>query len=447
MNNNSKKLNIRIIILLVIIFSAFFALGIPNGALGVAFPIMREEMSLPLEAASIILVVMSVFFVVSASLIGIIQRKFQSGKITLFGLILMSCGYFLFAISPDFWMLAVLSAPIGFGMGLIDSSLNDYVSKNFGAKHMNWLHCMWGIGSTASPFVMSLFISLSGWRTGYVAIASIQTGIVVVVLISLLKGAWLKVVANKNTPEVVTAVGCETDEVVAPSEESSEIISTQATQTEGQAKPRQFDTDTKAVKDTILLARPRNQIIQLMIFFLHSGVDVLVGLYAVSVLVGARGVDIATASIFAVVFFGALTVGRFVFGLFADKVNSKVLVRIGFLLMAVGLVLLIFFSSFVSMALVGLGLAPIYPCLMHDTQNRFRQRVAGRLVGFEIAAASVGGAVMSIVAGVVLARINLEFLFPIILGVIVVMCALNEFLEWRLRRHRALDSLAALIKS
>jgi len=271
-------------------------------------------------------------------------------------------------------------------------------------------------------------ITASGWRAGYFTIAGIQGGVALVVVISLIKGVWLSskdlsIKNNENSPQ--------------PDNISEQVIETSNT-TEASVReilPKKNEYQQAQSKISPLLARPRNQIVQLAIFFFHSGIDVLIGAYTVSVLVFSRNINLNTASIYAVIYFGALTAGRFIFGAFANKINNTALIRIGFFLSGIGIMLMIFFSSFAAMALIGFGFAPIFPCLMHGTQKRFESNIVTRLSGFSVAASSAGGAVMSLIAGVVLARINLEAFFPIILGMITAMLLLNEFLEWRLRSH------------
>ena len=404
------------------IYLAYFALGLPSGALGAAWPAIRDEMSLPLEIASIILVIFSIFFVISASLIAKIMRRITAGKITLIGVILLAIGGFVFAVSPAFWIMAVFSAFIGTGMGLIEGALNNYMAEHFSARTMNWMHCFWGVGATLSPLIMSLMITASGWRAGYVTIASIQSGIAIIVLISLLKGLWLKSQSHKEKlPELIT----ENSETPPISEISLQDTSHAANTVQEQSK-----------KSHLLLAKPRNQIAHLAIFFFHSGIDVLIAAYAVSILYLSRGIEPSTASIYIVFYFGALMTGRFLFGIFANKVNPAILIRIGFLFSATGVIIMIFTSDFMAMALIGLGFAPIFPCLIHGTQKRFMPQIVTRITGFSVAAGSAGGAIMSIVAGIVIARINLEAFFPIVLGMVATMFLLNEFLEWRLRAHQ-----------
>lgn len=44
----------------------------------------------------------------------------------------------------------LLAVPYGLGAGGVDAALNNCVAIHYASRHMNWLHCMWGIGASAA---------------------------------------------------------------------------------------------------------------------------------------------------------------------------------------------------------------------------------------------------------------------------------------------------------
>ena len=44
----------------------------------------------------------------------------------------------------------LLAAPCGLGAGGVDAALSNCVAIHYASRHMNWLHCMWGIGASAA---------------------------------------------------------------------------------------------------------------------------------------------------------------------------------------------------------------------------------------------------------------------------------------------------------
>ena len=75
-------------------------------------------------------------------------------------------------------------------------------------------------------------------------------------------------------------------------------------------------------------------------------------------------------------FFIGITIGRALNGFFAMKLSDTQMVRMGQVLIACGVVILFLpLGASVSLAgfvMIGLGCAPIYPCLLHA--GPFRRR-------------------------------------------------------------------------
>ena len=113
-------------------------------------------------------------------------RKLGTGRLCALSVGLTAAAILAFAFTGSFWQLCMISIPYGLGAGAIDSALNNYVALNYGAKHMSWLHCCWGVGASAGPIVMGW--ALAGplsWHGGYLAIGAIQALITLVLFFSL----------------------------------------------------------------------------------------------------------------------------------------------------------------------------------------------------------------------------------------------------------------------
>ena len=79
--------------------------------------------------------------------------------------------------------------------------------------------------------------------------------------------------------------------------------------------------------------------------------------------------------------------------------------------------------------LIGLGCAPVYPGLMHETPRRFDPATAQRVIGWQVGAAYVGAMVIPGAFGVLAAHWGLEAIFPIIGGVIAILLAAIALLD------------------
>ena len=379
-----KQKNIPI--LLIVVYLSFFALGLPDGALGVAWPDIREQMGLPLERVSIILICHSVFYSLASGFSGTIASFLKLEKINFLGLILMAFGLFGFSLAPSFTVLVSMTMFSGLGMGFVDSSLNAYMAKHFSSRYMNWLHCFWGMGAAVSPILMTRMVLLHSWRVGYASVSIIQGVIALAVLISLLRGIW-KMVEKPNE------VGL----------------------SQGERKP--------------FLTLKRFQLMQIFIFFLYAGLEYSMSLWITSILLESRGMDLEVAGWYPTAYFAGIMSGRMVFGFLAGKFSNIAIIRSGFLMALAGLAIIAFSNNIIGMALIGFGLGPIFPCLMHETSSRYSPSILTKLVGYQIAAVGAGLAVISYAMGQLLTRVSLEALFPAVMILIVVAFLLNEIIE------------------
>ena len=383
----------RRFLLLAAVYLSFITLGMPDGALGVAWPGIRYEMNLPLGHGQFIFMTHAFVYALIGSLSGRIAERISLGPMNGIGLLLMVAALFGFALSPNFIVFVGMAALLGTGMGLIDSSLNSFMAKYFSSRHMNLLHCFWGLGGAISPIIMSQLILLSSWRTGYVSIALVQTIVAGLVLVTLLRGVWQMDGEQTNEQRL-----------------------------NGQSE-RPF------------LTKKRFQYIQMLIFFLYTGTEYSVTFWTTSVLLESRGMDIAIAGLYPAVYLGSIMGGRILFGYLANRLSNTAMIRLGFLLAMVGGLTLIVSSHIIGIALLGLGFAPIFPCLMHETSKRFSPAILTKLVGYQIAAVGTGIAIVSAVVGQILSRVSLEALFPLVALLIVVCFLLNELIEKNMAKN------------
>ncbi|MCL2578438.1 MAG: MFS transporter [Oscillospiraceae bacterium] len=370
-------------------YLSFFALGLPDGAFAIAWPFVREDMGFPLELAGVILVGSSAAYALAGILLGRISGLIESEKIAFLGGIVLMAGLLARVIIPNFAFLVFTTILAGFGGGLIDASINAYMAQSFSARYINWLHCFWGLGAAVGPILFTQLVLISGWRLGYFALGAIQGLVVVVLLVSILKAAWLK-------------------------REAAQELAAQA--------------EHKEIKRANLTEK-RHQVIEILICFFQGGAEFSMGFWVATVMLESRGLTPAAAGLFPAAFYGAVMGGRLVFGYLADRLSDITIIRIGMVLGLAGTVMLIFSSSLFGMALVGLGFAPIFPCLLHDCARRFGPQIVTRLIGYQVAAFSMGVAILTSLKGTIMAGTSLEALFPMVLVLAAAAFLLNEWLE------------------
>lgn len=345
--------------LLVIIYLAFISLGLPDSLLGVAWPVMKSDYGAPLETAGFLFMAIAGGTIISSLASGKILKRFGTGQVT-FVSVLMTAGALLgFNFAPSVLWLFLFAIPLGLGAGAIDAGLNDYVATHYKAHHMSWLHCFWGVGATFGPIIMAQFISgQNTWRNGYFTIAAIQFTLAVILFFTL--PLWNRVVKNNNTISNKEMV--DSDELIRDKE----------------VKPLQI----KGVK------------LALASFLFYCGVEATVGLWGSSYLVNVREIPVAVAAQWVSFYYAGITIGRFLTGFITFKFSNRSLIRTGQLLALTGAIFLFLplpsVFSLVGFIMIGLGLAPIFPCMLHETPTRFGKKHSQTIMGYQMAVAYTG---------------------------------------------------------
>jgi len=356
-------------LLLVIIYVAFISLGLPDSMLGAAWPVMQVQLSLPLAGAGLVSMIVSGSTIVSSLLSGVLIRRLGTGKLTLISVSMTALALLGYSFSQNYFWLCLIALPLGLGAGSVDAALNDFVARNFAARHMNWLHSFWGVGATSGPLIMAFMLSQTGrWQMGYRTVAIVQFTLVAILAISL--PLWQRF----PTPTLPHT-------------------------TAGRVKIRKL----KGIAPNLVA------------FFAYCAVELSTGLWAASFLVQQRGLSQVLAAGGASAYYLGITVGRFLNGFLSSHFKAKNLVRGGVAMILVGIILMFLPFPILSLAglmIIGLGCAPIYPTLLHETPRRFGAENSATLMGLQMATAYVGLTLMPPLLGVVVGRFGLQF-FPL----------------------------------
>jgi len=356
--------------LLVISFIAFISLGLPDGLLGVAWPGIRNHFDLPVDALGIILSAATGGYMLSSFFSGVLMRRIGIG-----GLLSLSCAVtasalLVFATTPVWWLFILFAAVVGVGGGAIDAGINTFVATYHSKHTMQWLHASFGVGVTLGPVIMTMGISMtSHWQPGYVVVAVAQGVLAAIFLMT--KGLWQEVTL--------------TSEAEHRGGQQASLVETITT------LPAQLS---------------------MLMFFLYTGVEVGLGLWAYSLLTGSRGVSPEVAGILTGSYWAMFTVGRVLAGWYTRKIEVRKLIYLSLSLaiFGVGLILVNAGQLFtvVGIAVAGFAVAPIFPGLVSDTGRRVGRRHQANTIGMQIAAAGLGSAVVPSLAGVLADRYGLE---------------------------------------
>jgi fucose permease len=315
---------------------------------------------------------------------GQLLHRFGTGPVVLVSCMLTALAQLIVARSMGLGWLIAAAIPLGIGAGAVDAGLNGYVARHYSGRHMNWLHASWGLGATAGPIIITgLIHSPYGWRGGYALIAAMQGFLAVLFLFSL---KWWE------RPDAVPGEGSRFGEI--------RFGTASAGSTAGWMSSAAFG--------------------------LYVAAETTLGLWAGSVLVVSRGMPQSSAGWSVAAYFGSITVGRVLLGLVVDQFGNRRVIQAGLGLAAMGSVLFIVATNgvlaFMALGLCGLGLAPVYPGLMHETPRRFTVEATPVVIGRQAAAAYLGSAILSPGLGALARFTGLEIVgWVVLVGVIGLM--------------------------
>ncbi len=378
-------------LLLAVIYMSFISLGLPDSLLGSAWPTIYPEFHVPVSYAGVIYMIISGGTIISSLQSDRLTRKFGTGKVTLCSVLLTALALFGFSISSSYWMLVVFAIPYGFGAGGVDASINNYAALHYESRHMSWLHCMWGVGASVGPYIMSL--ALTGgqsWRMGYRYISIIQLALTFVIFLSL--PLW-----KERTTSVST------------SEKES--------------------TPDKPLTLVEIFKIPGIKQILLM-FFCYCALEQTAGLWASSYMVLKHGLDTETAAKYGSMFFIGITIGRAISGFITMKLNDHQMIRLGQVIVLVGVILMIlpfrYEIALIGLIVIGLGCAPIYPCVIHSTPETFGEEKSQAIIGVQMACAYTGNITMAPLFGIIANHISAGLLPFYLLIILVLMLIMHE---------------------
>ena len=369
--------------LLLIIYLSFISLGLPDALLGSAWPIMHEELRVPISYSGGIYMLISCCTILSSLKSESLNLHFGTGKITAFSVLLTALALFGFSQSHSFYMLILFAIPYGLGAGSVDAALNHYVALHYSSRHMNWLHCMWGIGASLGPYIMGYVLQRGeSWSRGYLLIAVLQAALTFILFLSL--GLWKGKDAEKRKRKSFW--------------ESDKESSKKAF--------RKSSADGKKLlsfREIFALPGAKECIAA---FFFYCAIEQTIGLWSGSFMVYSLQIDAKLAASLVALFYFGITFGRFLAGIFSAKWTDEQMILGGIGILFGGILLLflaayfserrVFGSEFrqliiiLSLLFMGLGCAPIYPAIIHSTPHNFGAENTSALIGKQMAAAYIG---------------------------------------------------------
>lgn len=377
-------------LLLVIIYLSFISLGLPDSLLGAAWPSMYQELNVPISYAGAISMIIAFGTIVSSLQSDRLTRRLGTGKVTAISVGMTALALFGFSISSSFWVLCLWAIPYGLGAGSVDAALNNYVALHYESRHMSWLHCMWGVGASVGPYIMGYVMTGGGsWSGGYRVISILQIVLTMILLFSL--PLW------KNRPVL--------------------------------ADGQEVQTKALSIREVFRIRGAKEVMI---CFFCYCALEQTTGLWASSYLTLYKGVAADVAATFASLFYVGITIGRALSGFLTMKFDDVRMIRMGECLIGLGVVIMVLpFGRELALAgflIIGLGCAPIYPCVIHSTPAHFGAERSQAIIGIQMASAYVGTCLMPPVFGLIANSISVALLPVYLCIILVLMIVMHELL-------------------
>ncbi len=372
--------------LLTIIYIAFIGLGLPDSMFGTAWPAIYQQWELPVYLGSFVTSITYFGTMLSSLLTTKVIKRFGTGRTAAFSTAFTALAMMGFAYSTEYWMLCMCAIPLGLGAGAIDTALNNYVASNYSVRHMNYLHCFYGIGIVVSPFVLSKVMhGTDGWSEGYLIVCGIQATIAILLFSTL--PLWKIEKSTISDDEIETI-------------------------------PLRKLTKMKNVR------------LMWGLFATSYTIEAACGCYGSSFLVNQKMLSVETAALVILCYFAGIAIGRFISGIIAEEIGTwKVIIYCEFIL-GIGILTIILADTIILTAIgllfIGLGNGPLFPNFSYLAPMIFGKRKSAAVIGSFMAVTSLTGITAPILCGILGMEFFPCFLLSFFVGMAIVTVTANK---------------------
>ena len=387
-------------LLLVVIYIVFISLGLPDSLFGASWPVIHLDYGINESFASFYGIITGACTGGVSFISGKLIRKFGTGKVTLISTMLTVVGLFIMSFAPNIVIMMLGAVVLGYGAGVIDTALNNFVSLHYKSQHMNWLHACWGVGVTISPLIMSAFLSTDtgSWRNGYRVVALLQLSIGIIIALTLNK--W-KIVKENFSQE----------------------------------------DSTEQQKSLIEILRIKGVATSILSQGLYCSMEFTIGTWGASYLVNVYALQPDEAAKWISLYFCGIMIGRIISGFISIKTTDNTMIRGGIAVSGVGMILLALplgEISFFGLLLIGIGFGPIFPSVLHSVPDRFGTEYSADITGFHMGGAYGIGFAIQLIFGFVATATTFNIMPFVLLALCVLIFFANEITIKSLKKYKHL---------
>ncbi len=376
--------------LLIIIYVVFISLGLPDSMFGAAWPVVHKDLGIAENFASLYGIITGVCSGGVSFISGYVIRKFGTPRVTFVSILLTAIGLLGISYSPNIVLMMVFTVVMSYGAGAIDTGLNNYISLHFKARHMNWLHCFWGLGVTISPLILSVVLNNgSSWRISYRIIAIMQFTIALAVGLYLKK--WVNY-DNKNT-------------IKTPIDEE------------------------KKEQEKFNIFKTKGLITSILSQGFYCSMEFLIGTWGATYLVNVFNYNPAVAAKWISLYYCGIMLGRLVSGFVSIKLSDNTLIRSSIIISFIGILTLFLPSGNLSglgLLFIGFGFGPIFPSILHAVPDRFGKKYSADITGFHMGGAYGTGFLVQLIFGYIATATTFKITPFVLLTFCVLLFTMNE---------------------
>jgi len=342
-------------------FAVLAHIGFTDGSIGPSWPAMRAEFGLSVSGLGTLTAVLTMGFIAGSLLAPRITNRAGIGRSVVMAVGLAEVSLFGFVLSPTWPLINVAWFAGGLAGGWLDASLNGYFARYRSPRAMNLLHGMFGVGAMLGPLVVVMV--LPAWRWAFVGLAAV--GVVLFATSLAVSPLW------KAAPLEVVSAG----------------------------RPPRRST--------------------LAAFFFYTGMEVAAGQWSFTLLFEQRGMSESTAGWWVGFFWAGLTIGRLGMGFFGKRISVRTAIDSSVVTIAVGAVILWLDPAgwgAVGLPVLGFGMAAVFPGLVSFTPAQVGGSGTELAVGYQLAVAGLGAAILPWVVGILAERFTIEVLGPVLVA-------------------------------
>ena len=338
----------------VVLASGFVLLGMATTTPGVTWPSVAESFGRPLAELGLVTLLFGSGYTLSSAINGRLIAGRGLGPVLVGSALTGTAALVGLALSVGWPMFLLAIGLLGLGGGLVDAATNTYVAIRRGTRAMSLIHGIFGIGAIGGPLLVTALLQLGlPWRMAFALLAVGQ--------VAYVASLWLV----------------------------SRRLSVRA--------------QTEAETPGLASARRQSVAWSLAVFFVYAGIGVGAGAWAFTYLTEEQGLSDTAGGLVVAGYWAAFAASRLLLGAVGDRVRPEAMLR-----WSPGATMVAFLGVWWSpepwlgaaaRIIAGVAHGPVVPMEMLLTARRFRVATTPRMIGFEIAAANIGGAILPAIMG------------------------------------------------